>query len=243
MNWTLLKAAKPAKKSSITLKLVVPEQGKAMFQIAIPTVLEGALGFSGSDIETADVHIGDEGTENAGRMWIVPNKDDGASKLKRLKFAIIVKAVPPAGLPLQPDSEDLDYTIDPSCDGFFLTLPAWARPGHGGEVAPSKIAGDKPAALEMNGNRVILGSRETKLTVSQQAIFKMLYDNFGKTVSRERLFNAVAAVRSPNDGIDDCADVNVVNTQIKRIREAIKGWPIVIAVHYGHGYELRRAVT
>lgn len=241
MNWTLLKPLKSVKKESITLKLVVPDAGKPMFQISVSSVLSGRLGFDADGIETADVMIGDEGTDNAGIMWVVPKKDDGASKVKRLRFAIVIKANPPPGLPLQPDSEELEYETQET--GFYLRLPAWARPGNGGEIAPSKVAGERPASLEMNGNRVILGSRETKLTVSQQAIFKMLFDNFGRTVSRERLFNAVAAVRSPNDGIEDCADVNVVNTQIKRIREAIKGWPIVIAVHYGHGYELRRAVT
>ena len=74
-----------------------------MFQISVSSVLSGRLGFDADGIETADVMIGDEGTDNAGIMWVVPKKDDGASKVKRLRFAIVIKANPPPGLPLQPD--------------------------------------------------------------------------------------------------------------------------------------------
>lgn len=237
MNWTLLQPLAAVKKSSVTLKLVIPaKRGKPSLQISIPTIIAKPFGLEEESIDYANVFIGKDGTETAGRLWVQPAMA-GASKLRRLKRVIVITLPAPSGLKLDEQVSNVEPERAGDGGGFFLTLPDWARPGGDG-LAPSKSAGEKPGALEFNGNLMIMGSRELRLPKQQAIVMAKLYEKFGKCVTKESLHRELYA-DDPNGG----ADTKILDIIVCKIREQIKDWPIVIHTHWGKGYELRRAVT
>lgn len=233
MNWTLIKSAATQKKSQITLRLVVPQKrGRPHMQVSVPSVLSGPLGFDAEGVEHVNVH--EVSAENKGK-WLICPIAGGETKIKRLAHCIVFTVPPPAGLALQDEQEDVPY--EKVGTGFIITLPQWAVPGANGE-APSKAAGEKPAALELNGNTLILGGREVKLTKQQAIIVEKLKAKFGKCVTKAALHHALYA-----DDPDGGADEKIVDVFICKIRDLIADWPITIVTHWGNGYELRRSVT
>lgn len=236
MTWVLLQPLAAVKKSRITLKLVVPEKrGRPSLQVSIPSVMSGPLGLDAEGVEAANVYLGQDGSDTEGKLLIVPAKD-GASKLKRLAHCILISVPPPPGLKLEEQQEELQHTL--SDGGFCISLPDWARTGSNPDVAPSKLAGDRPAALEINGNTLILGGREAKLTHHQALMIEKLNSNFGKCVSKAALHHHLYS-----DDADGGPEEKILDVMVCRIRELIEGWPITIVTHWGKGYELRRAVT
>lgn len=234
MNWTHLQPLSAIKKNKITVKLVVPEKrGKPSLQISIPSAISGQLYLDANGVEGCYVMAGDEGTPNEGQLRIQP-ATDGPFRLKRLAHTILISVPPPRGLALEEQSDEVVHAM--TVGGFIIILPAWAR--RSSDVAPSKAAGDKPAALELNGNILILGGREAKLTKQQAVIMEKLNSRFGKLVTKGALHAALYA-----DDADGGADEKIVDVMICKIRDLIKDWPIVIHTHWGKGYELRRAIT
>lgn len=236
MNWTLIKPAEAVKKTTVSLRLLVPQKrGKPTLQISVPTTIAPRYGFDAEGVESANVYMGDGPL--AGKMWVEPAKE-GASKLKRLAHTIVITVPAPAGLVLSEQQDAIEPVPEPENNGFFLDLPGWALPGGDGTVAPSKLAGEKPAALELNGTTLICGSREARLTKQQAVVMEKLNERFGKMVTKQALHDALYA-DDPNGG----ANEKIIDVHICKIRDQIKGWPITIQTHFGKGYELRRAVT
>lgn len=236
MNWTLLKPAETIKKTTVSLRLVVPKKrGSPSLQVSIPTTIAPRYGFEEKGVEHANVYIGDGPL--AGKMWVQPAAG-GLSKLRRLAHAIVITVPAPPGLVMQDVRDSIEPAPEPENKGFFLDLPTWALPGGGGTVAPSKLAAEKPAALEINGTTLICGGREAKLTRQQMAIFEKLNERFGKMVTKEALHDALYQA-DPQGG----AEIKIIDVFIHKIRDLIAGWPIMIQTHWGKGYELRRAVT
>lgn len=236
-GWVLFTPSTGAKKTTIKVRLCVPEKrGKPQLQFSIPSAVAGMLGFEAKEIEACHVYLGSG--ENLGRVWIKPAAD-GGTKLKRLKHCVMVAFPPPPGLPLRDETEEVQYERpDQSETGVVFKLPAWATPGGAGEVAPSTIARDKPAGLEINGTTIVLGGREARLTRSQMAVVEKLNERFGSCVSKQAIHEHLYAI-DPNGG----AEEKIVDVLVSKIRAHLHGWPIAIVTHWGKGYELRRAVT
>jgi hypothetical protein len=233
MSWIKLDSSKAQKASSITLSLSLGRSGSApVLCFSLPSAVAGTAGFD--DAEHAAAHLGDG--EHEGQMWIHA-APTGAFKIGRLKHCIMIRIPPPAGLALVERSEHVAYQKHPD-GGVTFTLPDWAQPARSGETI--KAATDKPAALEFNGNTLIMGARELALTKGQASVMQLLARRFGACVTTRQLHDQLYQ-DDPNGGADD----KIIGVWICKIRERLRQgeFPLTIKTHHAQGFALQMAVT
>ena len=87
------------------------------------------------------------------------------------------------------------------------------RAEHGG-AAPNNVIRYKEITVDTDSLTVLVGTDSISLTTREFEILKLLLENQGRVVSRERLLDTVW-------GYDYIGDVKIVNTHIKNIRKKL----------------------
>jgi Transcriptional regulatory protein, C terminal len=234
MTWLPLSSVKVKKSSQITFSLSMGRGSNPKFIISATSVLAASIGLEKSD--HVSVMLGSD--EHAGKMMVVPDPS-GAFKIAHMKHCVNIRVDPPSGLAMVEMSASIDFEKQ-SGGGLVFSLPEWAIPGGGGLEAPSRAAQDKPGALEINGNTVIMGAKELKLTKQHMHVFEVLHKYFGKCVAKTTVLDHLYQL-DPDGGAQD----KIVDVYICKLRAALEGagMPLAIITHRGTGYELRRATT
>jgi hypothetical protein len=239
MSWLKIQPDQVRKASRITISLSLGKKSKPTFNVSFPSTLSGPFGFDADGIKHCDIHRGED--DHAGMMWVQPVKGEGFN-VRRLTFTVTVRMTPPAGLALREQSASLDYETHPE-GGFVVKLPDWAVPGQSGDVTTGADADARPAALEVDGTRLILGGREIVMSTSQAIIADLLVTNFGKVIDTKTII-AELNVLEPKTSATPDAVKGLVTSLAERLHA--QDWPILIvqsAGVTGLSWRMRRAVT
>lgn len=236
MSWTDLIPASEAKKSGVSLKLVVAEKrGTPKFILSIPTKLSHIYKLDGKGVERCRVQLGS--AENAGKLRVEFGAF-GSYKIARRKHVCNVVFPVTPGVRIK-EHDDIVASVADG-DGFIFTLPDWAIPS-GGNGDTAKPADEKPGSVEINGKRLIMGSKEATLSIAGAAIAKVLVHHFGEIVAREKLIEAV----SQTDKTLTPLAKDQLDTWVMKLRGAIDQaeMDLRIAVHARQGFSLMRSTA
>ena len=115
------------------------------------------------------------------------------------------------GLDLQVD----DYITKPfSMPVVMKHIEAVLRRAEQGGTAPNNVIRYKEITVDTDSLTVLVGTESVSLTTREFEILKLLLENQGRVVSRERLLDTVW-------GYDYIGDEKIVNTHIKNIRKKL----------------------
>ena len=89
-----------------------------------------------------------------------------------------------------------------------------AASGRTGRAAPNTVIRYKEITVDTDSLTVLVGTGSVSLTTREFEILKLLLENQGRVVSRERLLDTVW-------GYDYIGDEKIVNTHIKNIRKKL----------------------
>lgn len=123
-----------------------------------------------------------------------------------------------------------DYIIKPfSLPVLFKKTEALIKRSKGLVCSPLLSAGN----IEMIPDKGIVkvNGDECNLTSTEFSILKILLENKGKIISRERLFTKIW-------GFDSDKDERVVNSHIKNLRKALGSSSVEIKTVVGRGYKI-----
>lgn len=81
------------------------------------------------------------------------------------------------------------------------------------------------------------GLETLKLTRLESAIVKILHDNLGKPIAKERLHSAIYAMRVTDAEIPE---PKIIDVFISKIRRKLSGSPWQIKTDWGFGYSLHK---
>ena len=93
-------------------------------------------------------------------------------------------------------------------------IEAVLRRAEQGGVAPNNVIRYKEITVDTDSLSVLVGTESVSLTTREFEILKLLLENQGRVVSRERLLDTVW-------GYDYIGDEKIVNTHIKNIRKKL----------------------
>ena len=108
-----------------------------------------------------------------------------------------------------------DYITKPfSMPVVMKHIEAVLRRAEQGGVAPNNVIRYKEITVDTDSLSVLVGTESVPLTTREFEILKLLLENQGRVVSRERLLDTVW-------GYDYIGDEKIVNTHIKNIRKKL----------------------
>lgn len=108
-----------------------------------------------------------------------------------------------------------DYITKPfSMPLVVKHIEAVLRRAEQGGVAPNNVIRYKEITVDTDSLSVLVGTESVPLTTREFEILKLLLENQGRVVSRERLLDTVW-------GYDYIGDEKIVNTHIKNIRKKL----------------------
>jgi hypothetical protein len=232
--WTKIERRNKASKNTMTLRLSEDKRGARMI-VSIPAAL-GLVGFEPKQL--VDVSVGSGACE--GQLKIEPAAD-GEFIVAKLHRSLLIRFPVPPGVTLKANRSAVEYQRVQS--DIIITLPDWARPGAHAVVsedaAPAPDA-SKPGSLEINGNVLMMGGKQVRLSKSQAAIMRKMSERFGKCVPKDALLDEIARHDANAETNGKTLDVLICNLR-KLI--AFEDMALAIVTHRGSGYELRRPVA
>ena len=108
-----------------------------------------------------------------------------------------------------------DYITKPfSMPVVMKHIEAVLRRAEQGGAAPNTVIRYKEITVDTDSLTVLVGTESVSLTTREFEILKLLLENQGRVVSRERLLDTVW-------GYDYIGDEKIVNTHIKNIRKKL----------------------
>ena len=108
-----------------------------------------------------------------------------------------------------------DYITKPfSMPVVMKHIEAVLRRAKQGGAAPNTVIRYKEITVDTDSLSVLVGTESVSLTTREFEILKLLLENQGRVVSRERLLDTVW-------GYDYIGDEKIVNTHIKNIRKKL----------------------
>ena len=108
-----------------------------------------------------------------------------------------------------------DYITKPfSMPIVMKHIEAVLRRAEQGGAAPNNVIRYKEITVDTDSLTVLVGTESVSLTTREFEILKLLLENQGRVVSRERLLDTVW-------GYDYIGDEKIVNTHIKNIRKKL----------------------
>ena len=108
-----------------------------------------------------------------------------------------------------------DYITKPfSMPVVMKHIEAVLRRAEQGGAAPNNVIRYKEITVDTDSLTVLVGTESVSLTTREFEILKLLLENQGRVVSRERLLDTVW-------GYDYIGDEKIVNTHIKNIRKKL----------------------
>ena len=108
-----------------------------------------------------------------------------------------------------------DYITKPfSMPVVMKHIEAVLRRAEQGGAAPNNVIRYKEITVDMDSLTVLVGTESVSLTTREFEILKLLLENQGRVMSRERLLDTVW-------GYDYIGDEKIVNTHIKNIRKKL----------------------
>ena len=108
-----------------------------------------------------------------------------------------------------------DYITKPfSMPVVMKHIEAVLRRAEQGGAAPNNVIRYKKITVDTDSLSVLVGTESVSLTTREFEILKLLLENLGRVVSRERLLDTVW-------GYDYIGDEKIVNTHIKNIRKKL----------------------
>lgn len=113
------------------------------------------------------------------------------------------------------DEQADDYITKPfSMPVVMKHIEAVLRRAEQGGAAPNTVIRYKEITVDTDSLTVLVGTESVSLTTREFEILKLLLENQGRVVSRERLLDTVW-------GYDYIGDEKIVNTHIKNIRKKL----------------------
>jgi hypothetical protein len=232
--WTKIERRNKAPKNTMTLRLSEDKRGARMI-VSIPAALSCASALSTTRV---DVSLGREACE--GKLKIEPAAD-GEFTISKLHNTLLIRFPVPPGVTLKANLSGVEY--EEILGDIIITLPDWARPGAHAVVSEDAAPApdlSKPGSLEINGNVLMMGGKQVKLSKSQAAIMRKMSGQFGKCVPKDALLDEIARHDANAETNGKSLDVMICNLR-KLI--AFEDMALAIVTHRGSGYELRRPVA
>ena len=125
-----------------------------------------------------------------------------------------------------------DYITKPfSMPVVMKRIEAVLRRAEQGPAAPSSVIRYKEITLDTDSLTVLVGALSVSLTAREFDILKLLLENQGRVVSREKLLNSIW-------GYGYIGDEKIVNTHIKNIRKKL-GVDYIETIR-GAGYKIEK---
>ena len=125
-----------------------------------------------------------------------------------------------------------DYITKPfSMPVVMKHIEAVLRRAEQGGAAPNNVIRYKEITVDTDSLTVLVGTESVSLTTREFEILKLLLENQGRVVSRERLLDTVW-------GYDYIGDEKIVNTHIKNIRKKL-GMDYIETMR-GAGYKIEK---
>lgn len=233
--WTRLGNEKKARKNGVWLSLA---QGRRRGHWSMTISIPAALGVGFQPKQLVDVSVGSGACQ--GQLKIEPARD-GEFTISKLHNTLLIRFPVPPGVTLKANRSAVEYQQVPPV--IIITLPDWARPGaHAvvSEGAVRELDTSKPGSLEINGNVLMMGGKQVKLSKSQAAIMRKMSERFGKCVPKDALLDEIARHDANAETTGKTLDVMICNLR-KLI--AFEDMALAIVTHRGSGYELRRPVA
>ena len=125
-----------------------------------------------------------------------------------------------------------DYITKPfSMPVVMKRIEAVLRRAEQGSAAPSRVIRYKEITLDTDSLTVLVGALNVSLTAREFDILKLLLENQGRVVSREKLLDSIW-------GYGYIGDEKIVNTHIKNIRKKL-GVDYIETIR-GAGYKIEK---
>jgi len=150
--------------------------------------------------------------------------EDGFSILKKLRGTPALRQLPIIMVTAKSSELDTVRGLDCGADDYItkpFSMPvvmkhieAVLRRAEQGGAAPNTVIRYKEITVDTDSLTVLVGTESVSLTTREFEILKLLLENQGRVVSRERLLDTVW-------GYDYIGDEKIVNTHIKNIRKKL----------------------
>ena len=179
--------------------------------------------------QTAEAYDGEEGLEKARTadpdlilLDVMLPKMNGFDVCRQLREA--GSSVPVIILTAREEEADKVFGLEIGADDYItkpFSMPvvmkhieAVLRRAEQGGAAPNNVIRYKEITVDTDSLTVLVGTESVPLTTREFEILKLLLENQGRVVSRERLLDTVW-------GYDYIGDEKIVNTHIKNIRKKL----------------------
>ena len=179
--------------------------------------------------QTAEAYDGEEGLEKARTadpdlilLDVMLPKMNGFDVCRQLREA--GSSVPVIILTAREEEADKVFGLEIGADDYItkpFSMPvvmkhieAVLRRAEQGGAAPNTVIRYKEITVDTDSLTVLVGTESVSLTTREFEILKLLLENQGRVVSRERLLDTVW-------GYDYIGDEKIVNTHIKNIRKKL----------------------